>query len=77
MSRFLQATIVVTSIALCASLAQAQGSTVAMAGQYSEANGIIVNIPQNPPNVTCSPTSNARCVLAERLALSSNTRSSS
>jgi len=61
MSRFLQAAIVVTSIALSASLAQAQG-TVAMAGQYSEANGIIVNIPQNPPNVPCTQASNARCV---------------
>ncbi len=62
MSRFLQAAIVVTSIALGASLAQAQGSTVAMAGQYSEANGIIVNIPQNPPNVPCTQAGNARCV---------------
>lgn len=62
MSRFLQAAIVITSIALGASLAQAQGSTVAMAGQYSEANGIIVNIPQNPPNVPCTQDTNARCV---------------
>ena len=60
MSKFLRAALVITSIALGASVAQAQ--TVAMAGQYSEANGIIINIPQNPPNVPCTQTTDARCV---------------
>jgi len=32
-----------------------------MAGSYGEGNGIIVNIPQNPPNVACDPAL-AKCV---------------
>ena len=60
MFKLIDAAAVIASIALGTSLVQAQ--TVAMAGQYSEANGIIVNIPQNPPNVSCTQASNARCV---------------
>lgn len=60
MSVFLRAACVVAAIALSASVAQAQ--QVAMAGQYHESNGIIVNIPQNPPIVDCDETVNdARC----------------
>ena len=56
MSKFLRAAIVVTTVALGASMAQAQ--TVAMAGEYMEANGLIVNIPQNPPTAPCNPSAN-------------------
>lgn len=63
MSKFFRAALVATSVAfaigMIASAAQAQ--SVAMAGAYQEGNGIIVNIPQNPPNVPCS-ASQARCI---------------
>ncbi|MEZ4281512.1 MAG: hypothetical protein R3F21_18055 [Myxococcota bacterium] len=32
-----------------------QAQTVAMYGEYHESNGIIVNLPQNPPIVPCTP----------------------
>jgi hypothetical protein len=59
MSKFLRIALVITSITISASFAQAQ--TVGMAGSYIEGNGIIVNIPQNPPNGPCDPAL-ARCV---------------
>ena len=64
MFKLLRAAVVITSIAMGASMMAnpANAQTVAMAGQYSEANGIIINIPQNPPNVSCTQASNARCV---------------
>ncbi len=60
MSKFLRAVMVITTIALGASVSHAQ--VVAMAGQYSEANGIIVDIPQNPPKVACTQAGDARCI---------------
>jgi len=53
MSKFIQAAALVVMVGLGAATAQAQ--SVAMFGEYSEANGIIVNIPQNPPIVPCVP----------------------
>jgi len=50
MSKFLRAAVLATFV-MGASAAQAQ--TVGMAGEYSESNGIVVQIPQNPPNVSC------------------------
>ena len=52
MSKFLRAVAILTTVVLGASASQAQ--TVGMAGEYSEGNGIIVQIPQNPPLVPCS-----------------------
>ena len=52
MSKFLRAAFVMaTFVAAGAS----QAVPVAMYGEYREANGIIVNIPQNPPTVICVP----------------------
>ena len=52
MSKFLRAAFVMaTFVAAGAS----QAVPVAMYGEYREANGIIVNIPQNPPIVICVP----------------------
>jgi hypothetical protein len=60
MSKFLTAAIVAAMVMVGAASSQAQ--QVAMAGQYHESNGIIVNIPQNPPIVPCNPLVNdARC----------------
>ena len=53
MSKFLRTAVVITSIAVGASVAQAQ--QVGMAGSYIEGNGIIVQIPQNPPLKDCDP----------------------
>lgn len=53
MSKFLRAALVVATVGMAASASQAQ--TVAMYGEYHESNGIIVNIPQNPPIVPCVP----------------------
>jgi hypothetical protein len=53
MSRILRAALVVATVGMAASASQAQ--TVAMYGEYHESNGIIVNIPQNPPIVPCVP----------------------
>jgi len=53
MSKFLRAAVVVASVGMAAAASQAQ--TVAMYGEYHESNGIIVNIPQNPPIVPCVP----------------------
>ena len=59
MSRF----VLISSALACAVLftATASAQTVGMAGEYVEGNGIIVNIPQNPPLVACDPAE-ARCV---------------
>ncbi len=51
MSRILGAAVLAAMIASTTSQAQ----TVAMYGEYHESNGIIVNIPQNPPIVPCVP----------------------
>ena len=59
MSKVLRITAVVASITFAAVAAQAQN--VSMYGSYSEGNGIIVNIPQNPPLATCNAAA-ARCV---------------
>jgi hypothetical protein len=40
-----------------ASLANAQN--VGIAGEYSESNGVIIHIPQNPPNVDCAASTAA------------------
>ncbi|MBY0400741.1 hypothetical protein K2X89_10625 [Myxococcota bacterium] len=53
MSKFLRAAFVVATVAMGAAAGQAQ--TVAMYGEYHESNGIIVNIPQNPPTIGCVP----------------------
>lgn len=53
MSKFLRTVCVVATVVMGAAASQAQ--TVAMYGEYHEGNGIIVNIPQNPPTVGCVP----------------------
>jgi len=53
MSKFLRAAFVAATVAMGATAGQAQ--TVAMYGEYHESNGIIVNIPQNPPVLNCAP----------------------
>jgi hypothetical protein len=55
--------VTISSALACAVLftANANAQTVGMAGEYIEGNGIIVNIPQNPPLVACDPAA-ARCV---------------
>lgn len=61
MSTFFRGALVLTAAFLTAAAAQAQ--TVGMAGQYHETNGIIINIPQNPPVVDCDNTVNdSRCL---------------
>ena len=67
MSKFLRAAAVLATFVMGASVGHAQ--IVAMAGEYSEGNGIIINIPQNPPNQTCATgqagweaQNNARCL---------------
>ena len=52
---------VVAAAALVGSTAS-QAQTVGMVGSYHESNGIVVNIPQNPPVVQgCSQVGDARC----------------
>jgi len=62
MSKFLRAAAIMATVVLGASASQAQ--TIAMAGEYSEGNGIIIQIPQNPPNVSCTypATDDSRCL---------------
>ena len=62
MSKFLRAAAVVATVVLGASAAQAQ--IVGMAGEYTEGNGVIVQIPQNPPTVPCTfgAAQSARCM---------------
>ena len=59
MSKVLRISAVVASITFAAMAAQAQN--VSMYGSYGEANGIIVNIPQNPPLAPCS-AADAQCM---------------
>jgi len=61
MSKFLRAAAIMATVVLGASASQAQ--VVGMAGHYSEGNGIIVQIPQNPPNAACTfgAVGDARC----------------
>ncbi|MEZ4331384.1 MAG: hypothetical protein R3F35_06505 [Myxococcota bacterium] len=51
MSKFFQLAVVAATVVGVSASAQAQ--TVAMYGEYHESNGIIVNIPQNPPILPC------------------------
>ncbi len=60
MYKFLAAASLFATIVLAGSIGQAQ--QVAMAGQFHEANGIIINIPQNPPVVACTQAGDARCM---------------
>jgi hypothetical protein len=67
MSKFLRAAAVLATFVMAASIGHAQ--VVAMAGEYSEGNGIIINIPQNPPGLPCATDqtdwdaqNNARCL---------------
>ncbi|MFO0688241.1 MAG: hypothetical protein U0900_05995 [Myxococcota bacterium] len=53
MSNIFRTVFVVGTVAMAAAASQAQ--TVAMYGEYHESNGIIVNIPQNPPTLNCVP----------------------
>lgn len=53
MSRVFRTLSLAVTLGMVASASQAQ--TVAMYGEYHESNGIIVNIPQNPPVVPCVP----------------------
>ncbi len=53
MSKFLRAALTVATVGMAAAASQAV--PVAMYGEYGESNGIIVNIPQNPPIVPCVP----------------------
>jgi hypothetical protein len=55
MSKFLRAAVVLATFVMGATAAQAQ--FVGMAGEYHESNGIIVQIPQNPPIISCTPSS--------------------
>ena len=59
MSKFLRAAFVVATVGMAAGASQAQilppVNPVAMYGEYGESNGVIVNIPQNPPIVPCVP----------------------
>lgn len=60
MSRFLRISALVAAVVMTATISQAQ--TIGMSGNYHESNGIIVNIPQNPPTASCDNTlPNARC----------------
>jgi hypothetical protein len=52
MSRFFK--IVALAATLGTAATSAQSAPVAMFGQYHESNGLIVNIPQNPPAVPCT-----------------------
>ncbi|MBY0399718.1 hypothetical protein K2X89_05445, partial [Myxococcota bacterium] len=45
----------VAAVAISLSAPAGEAQTVAMYGEYHESNGIIVNIPQNPPVVACVP----------------------
>ena len=63
MSKIVRTALAATSVAIAVGMAAStvQAQSVAMAGSYAEGNGIIVNIPQNPPNVACDPAL-AKCV---------------
>ena len=63
MSKIVRTALAATSVAIAVGMAASavQAQSVAMAGSYGEGNGIIVNIPQNPPNVACDPAL-AKCV---------------
>jgi len=65
MSRIVRFSSAITCAVLFAATANAQ--IVGMAGEYAEGNGIIVNIPQNPPQVACI-AAEARCVGKRDLA---------
>jgi hypothetical protein len=53
---------------LMATTSQAQ--TIGLSGNYHESNGIIVNIPQNPPTAPCDNTlPNARCHFRQQAGL--------
>ncbi len=43
----------IAAIAVGLSAASANAQTVAMAGSYGEADGMILNFPQNPPIIPC------------------------
>ena len=66
MSKFLRAAIVLAIFVVGVSVigaSAAQAQIVGMAGEYSESNGIIVQIPQNPPIIPCTPgVGDARCI---------------
>ena len=71
MSRFLGAAAILTACGMSASIASAQN--VGIAGEYSESNGVIVHIPQNPPQQNCAASdaawnaqNNARCPRIEQ-----------
>src|SRR5690606_24279225 len=51
MSKLLKGVLAAAAVLSMSTSVQAQ--TVGMYGEYHESNGIIVNIPQNPPIVTC------------------------
>lgn len=53
MSKIIRAAFAVAAVGIVAGASQA--APVAMYGEYHESNGIIVNIPQNPPIVLCNP----------------------
>lgn len=53
MSKLVRVALVVIVVGLAPVASPAQ--TVGMYGEYHESNGIIVNIPQNPPIVSCVP----------------------
>jgi hypothetical protein len=53
MSKTLRVAHMLATVSLAAAASQAQ--TVGMYGEYHESNGIIVNLPQNPPIVPCVP----------------------
>ena len=60
MSRFVRLLALVAAAVMTATISQAQ--TIGLSGNYHESNGIIVNIPQNPPTAACDNTlPNARC----------------
>ena len=66
MSRFLCMSALVVAAVLMATVTQAQ--TIGMSGSYHESNGIIVNIPQNPPTASCDNSlPNARCHRRQQL----------
>jgi len=60
MPKLLRLAVVAAAALVGSSASQAQ--TVGMVGSYHESNGIVVNIPQNPPIVVgCSQVGDARC----------------
>ncbi|MBK7951988.1 MAG: hypothetical protein IPK00_25340 [Deltaproteobacteria bacterium] len=53
MSTLLRTALLISLVSIVARGSEAQ--TVAMYGEYHESNGLIVNIPQNPPSIVCVP----------------------